>query len=482
MSSLRPANIRLRKGQASVVLTVGIVVILVAVCAWFAYSFWGSGGSDVRLTRLPSVDTSQLSQRAQKMFESCEESVRINPDDPSGWGLLGRACLAHHFDEAASQCFEVAAELDPDNFEWNYCRALATADPSESIELIQKSVEQSEGPKDQMQCKVAELMFDESDFESSKSILEMVLENQPNHLRANLLMSRLLLIENKLDESLRRATIVYEGDPNRKETLRLLSQIHSRLGNSQEASDFASRADDPKTYDAAWPDPIFQKVLALRKDVNKLVNDALQLPPQMINERIQILRSAVEEEPHEPNWHGFLGQSLLQVRQYDAAAEALKRGTELHPQSSILHYTLGLVYLNQGQMPKAIDSLESAVSLKKDYDSAFLNLGIAYRENKELEKAIGAFQKSLAILPGNFKAQLNLSVTLELAEQPEEAIRSYRECLKLNNQSAEVHLLLGKLLAKKPEGKAEARALLERALELDGTLVEAQRVLDSLLP
>lgn len=468
-----------RHGQLTVYVLSAIALIVVAVGIW-AYSSWSGGASQKLLARMPDVDTDHLSARAQKVFQSCEESVRINPQDPSAWGLLGRVSLAHQFQQEARTCFEVAAELEPQNFEWYYGQALAETDPAKSIPLVEQAIEVGSGQNDFLHCKLAEWLFDEAEYERCESVLESLLESSPSNLRANLLMARLRLIQNQLDAALHCAQLVEKGQPNRKELLRLLSQIHSRRGNSAKANEYATKAGREDTFNPAWYDPVNEKIFSLRKDINKVVDNAMRLPPQMIDKRIEVLRDAVEEEPHEPNWHGFLGQTLLKARKLKEAEQALTKGVELHPNSAILHYSLGLVYLNQKMLEDSIVSLRNAVRIKPDFDAAFLDLGIALREDKQLDQSIEAIQKSIEILPGNLKAHLNLAFTLELAGRDKEAIESYRECLKLNSQSAEVYYLLGKQLAKKPESHAEARKMLQQALAIEPRLEEASKLLQSL--
>lgn len=462
-----------------VVLLLGLVGV--ATGGWLLWERVSNGAAGQRLARMPEIDQDRLSERARKLVVSCQESVRLDPNDASAWGLLGRAYQAHQFQAEARQCFEIAAELEPDNSEWYYSQAL-TMIPTENqraIELIRQAIERGDDNLDQLRCRLAELLFEEAEFADARQVVDKVLQQLSDHARANMLLARLLLIDNQVAEALKAAQIVIDAQPQRKEALQLISQIHSRLGNSREASQFAARAEGSQAFNPAWPDEIQEKILSLRKDVNQLVVNALRMPPSMIREKLEILEEAVSEEPHEPQWHVFLGQTLLQVRDFARATEVMEQAAELHPESAVVHYTLGLVLLNAGQAGQAIPVLEKTVALKPDYSSAYRDLGIAYRLENQLDQAIAAFRKSLEILPGNFKTQLNLAVTLETAGQIDDAIAAYHICLELGEQPAEVSLLLGKLYAQQQDNES-ARKFLEQALELDSSLTEARTVLNSL--
>ena len=472
---------RSRSATAAVVVALVLGLAILAVGGWFVWQAISNRAGSQLLQRLPDVDVTRLSERSRRLMVSCQESVRLDPADASAWGLLGRAYLAHQFQQEAGQCFQVAAELEPENFEWHYAQALTLIpnNNSQAIELIRQAIELTDENVDQLQCRLAELLFDEAEFTECRGELEKVLEKTPNHPRANMLLARLFLIENQPQESLRCIQLVTAVQPERQEALRLLSQIHSRLGNSREAAKFAAEAEDPQAYNPSWPDKINEKIQSLRKDISQLVPDAMRLPPSKVMERLRILEEAVEEEPHEPQWHVFLGQTLLKVRDFDKANEVMKKAVELHPESAIVQYTFGLVLLNEGKAKEAIPVLEKAVELKSDYSGAFLDLGIAYRLENSLDKAIEAFEKSLKILPGNFKTQLNLAVTLELDGQVDRAIAAYRQCLELDDQSADVCLLLGKLYVQKKDVE-NARKYLNQAVALDPNLAEAKALLNSL--
>lgn len=473
-----------------------VAVLLVVVAAGIYYFVSGGAQSSSKwLDRLPEPDISTMSNRAKKTIESCEESVRIRPDDASGWGLLGRAYLAHYLHDAASQCFEVAQELEQTNYQWPYSVMLSINPPdaARSIELVKESLALADGAIE-VQCRLAELYFDDSQFELAKKTLEEVGSKASDSPRVNMLLARILLNENKAAVSLEKLEIVLAAHPQRLEALRLASQIYFRLGETAKANEFAEKASQPGIGNEPWYDPVWEEVQSLRKDVNILVRDAMQLPTSQVNRRIQVLREAVDEEPQEPNWHGFLGQTLMQVKQFAEAEKVLANAIELHPNSPILHYLLGLVHLQQKEFKSAVTSFKKAISIKPDYDDAYLNLGIAERTIQKFPNAIAAFEKAIEIFPGNLRAYLNLAVTLEMDGQNRKAIETYEKCLTIREDSAEIHFMLGKLQATLYQNDkdstsdpvennklaAEAKRHLQRSLSLNPNQTEILPLLDKL--
>lgn len=474
-----PKNSRPGYVKQSIVCLGLLVLAGTGALVWY---FVGGAEDRALLARIPKPNIDRLSGRATELFESCEHSIRVNPRDASGWGILGRAYLSHDYAEEALVCFEVASELEPENYEWYYSQVLAlpASEQKKSIELLRIAIPLCQEGLDQLQCHLGELLFDEAKYDECKNITREVLDKYPRHPRANLLMARVCLIRNEIEESLACAEKVISLEPNRRQALRLLSQIHIRLGNEKQSSEYSKKALDELAVDEPWPHPVSQKIRQLRKDVNQLVMNALRLPPSKVKERIRVLQEAVESEPKEPIWHGLLGQTYLQTRQFDRARQAMENGFKTCPESPVLRYIMGLVYLNEGNYPKAIHFFQEAISLKADYDQAYLNLGIAYRENGEPGKSIKALEESLAILPGSLKTKLNLAVSLEADKQTDKAIEVFKQCIDLDEQSAEVNFLLGKLLAKSGENIELGKQHLRRAVELEPEFAEAKELLDSL--
>lgn len=456
-----------RKGKSTPIPVVGLaVLVLSAGVAWFMVGS-GSQGPNKWVNRLPEVALDQLSKRATSLVAGCVEAIQLNPEDAEGWGLLGRVYLAHQFAGPASECFQVAWELDQDNFKWPYSLVMAEPGSEEAIDYCRQAIELCPHEGIEIRCRLAELYFGSGDLAKSREALETVIEIVPDYPRANMMLAQIYLQNGQIQKGIQQAELVLQSQPDRREALRFLSQAHFRLGNSEKSSEYAIQSDKPGAFDPAWDDLLYQEAMSLRRDVNRIVQEAMRLPASRVEQKLKILREAVAEEPHEPNWHGFLGQTLLKSRQYSEAESVLKNGIGLHPLSASLHYSLGLVFLNQKKLNLAIKSLQEAVKVKPDFDKALTDLGIAFRENQQADQAIQSLQKAISIFPGNFRAQLNLGVTCEMAGDLSGAAQAYRQCLALDPNSGDVHLLLGKVLLQSVETQREAEMHLEKAKELN---------------
>ncbi|HKG80745.1 MAG TPA: tetratricopeptide repeat protein, partial [Pyrinomonadaceae bacterium] len=122
----------------------------------------------------------------------------------------------------------------------------------------------------------------------------------------------------------------------------------------------------------------------------------------------QFTQLAASEPTGWANW----GLLALRQRNYDTAAERLRKARDLAPENSDIHYLIGLLESSRGNTPEAINELRKAVELDSN------NLIATYKLAEELErqgdeKGAEEFQsltqKILAAQPDNLAALVELS-------------------------------------------------------------------------
>ncbi len=87
-------------------------------------------------------------------------------------------------------------------------------------------------------------------------------------------------------------------------------------------------------------------------------------------------RLALELDSASVSIRRSLGWLLYYARQYEAAAEQLKRAVELNPTSEETHRILGLVRLQNGQLDQAEIAFRDAIALSTEL--AYSRAGLAY--------------------------------------------------------------------------------------------------------
>jgi tetratricopeptide (TPR) repeat protein len=73
-----------------------------------------------------------------------------------------------------------------------------------------------------------------------------------------------------------------------------------------------------------------------------------------------------------------IGNAYNGLKQYNEAADALKRAAEIEPNNAAAHFNLGLALYNGGRYSEAIEAYKSVVKLRPQLAAAHYNLGLSY--------------------------------------------------------------------------------------------------------
>jgi tetratricopeptide (TPR) repeat protein/2-polyprenyl-3-methyl-5-hydroxy-6-metoxy-1,4-benzoquinol methylase len=149
--------------------------------------------------------------------------------------------------------------------------------------------------------------------------------------------------------------------------------------------------------------------------------------------------------------------------------EALKTSETLikdYPLTPILYNISGACYKALGQLEASKKSYEHALAIKPDYAEVHSNLGVTFKELGKLETAVKSYEKALAIKPDYAEAHSNLGVAFKELGQLEVAVKCYEKALAIKPDYAEAHNNLGNIL--KELGQLEvAVKCYEQALSID---------------
>ncbi|HKW18784.1 MAG TPA: FG-GAP-like repeat-containing protein [Terriglobales bacterium] len=138
------------------------------------------------------------------------------------------------------------------------------------------------------------------------------------------------------------------------------------------------------------------------------------------------LAKFVQLAPGEPAGWGNWGMLALRQRNYDAAADRLKRAQDLAPKDGHIKYLQGLLESGRGNSTAAIDDLRSAVELDPQ------NLRAAYQLAEEVERQGGAnsdaqfqqiIENILKVQPNNLAALAELA-RIQAKRSDQNALRS----------------------------------------------------------
>lgn len=182
---------------------------------------------------------------------------------------------------------------------------------------------------------------------------------------------------------------------------------------------------------------------------------------------------ARDAQPQE-NAQELIAQSkdLLRSRQYEKAAETLRRAISLQPDSAAAYAHLGMALLRQGRATEALSAAQQAVQLDPDYAFGYVTLGSVNQEMNRFSEAIDALKQAIRINPDYFDAYGILGSVYGQTRRYEESLAAFTQALRLNTNNADVYN--GLAIANYRLGRhEEAIAFIKQAVRLNPNFANA---------
>jgi tetratricopeptide (TPR) repeat protein len=274
----------------------------------------------------------------------------------------------------------------------------------------------------------AEEAYNSQRFEEAKTLLEQVLEVNPNNSDARVLFARTLEALERHDEALAqyqfiagqytelnlldKAIAILEkhvipAKPKDEELLLRLAELHERLGSSLQAIEIYCDVcrERENQGEASSNLPLYQKILALDP---RLIEIRRKLAETY--EATDALPSAVDEYVEIARLHEAEGST-------SEALAALERARTIDPANLHVRQILARLYLALGNSQAAQDE--------------YLTLGNAYLEHGDLEQAMTSYQELLNLAPELLEAREALISILVQKDELQRAAEEYADLATL---------------------------------------------------
>ena len=156
----------------------------------------------------------------------------------------------------------------------------------------------------------------------------------------------------------------------------------------------------------------------------------------------------------EPNWatadeYVTLGNSFVELADFDRASECYSRAIELNPNLATAYHNLGEMLISQKRWDEAIANYRQAIAINPDSFESYHSLGKTWAERGECDRAIACYRTSLDLNPNYARAHLGLGNVFVQQREFDAAIECYRHTLQINHNSYWAHNYLGEALAHK---------------------------------
>ncbi len=180
---------------------------------------------------------------------------------------------------------------------------------------------------------------------------------------------------------------------------------------------------------------------------------------------LERFRRAASINPAIPNIYREIGLILIELRDFSAAADALRRAVRENASDFDSRYNLALSLANGGRLEEAVREARKLANDKPRWATAFYGLGHIYAMRGDREAAAQALRTAATLDSSLFRAWFELGKVLAEAGDREGAIEAFRNATRADPRSSAARYRLGVLLREAGEQSA-ASAELSRAREL----------------
>lgn len=159
----------------------------------------------------------------------------------------------------------------------------------------------------------------------------------------------------------------------------------------------------------------------------------------------QLLRSALKDNPGDPNALRMLAEIGMQVGQIDDAIHLLERCLEIAPEFALARQNYALALARRQRFDEALAQI--ALLRNADPDNAHYRLlqGTFMVQKGDHDDALLLFEKFLGEHPQQAGAHMNYGHTLKTVGRLDESIAAYRKAIELRPQTGEAYWSLANL-------------------------------------
>src|SRR5262245_48464656 len=190
---------------------------------------------------------------------------------------------------------------------------------------------------------------------------------------------------------------------------------------------------------------------------------------------------AYQAAARDRDYRSYLGQgaAALADDQTFGAIEAFSGAIALRPDSMLAHLRRGEAYQRRMELEAATNDFRRAADLDPSATRPLEALGDVLFQRERYERSAEIYERRLAVDSLSPRVALKLGVARYRAGQLDEALAAAREAVRLDENVADAHYLIGLCLRDKQQ-PVEAAAALEKAASIQPALVPAREELAEL--
>ena len=332
----------------------------------------------------------------------------------------------------AGICYQRAATLKADSFEWAYYLGTAQAGLGEhrqAVDSFRKTL--SLDPRYlPARLDLAESLLKLGEWEESGAVCREILKQYPAAAAAHYGLGRAKAGRGDLRGAVEDYLQACKLLPGFGAAHYALALAYRDLGDSPKAKEQFSLYERDKL---GWPsveNPLLDAIQQLKSGPLDYLKRAIQLAGEArYEESIREHKKALEMDPGLLQAHINLLNLYARQGNLEEAEKHYRAAMEINPNRAEVHYDYGLLLLNRGRDSEAAGSFERALQINPFYAHAHNNLGFILERQGRLKDAIEHYRSAIENDPNYRLARFNLGRALVASGKNQEAIEEFSKIL-----------------------------------------------------
>jgi tetratricopeptide (TPR) repeat protein len=437
--------------------------VKLALCLFLTSSLLASGTSKVAPVRFP--DLSGLETAVAEQIGEMQRLLSAQAAEPDPLkaaavhGELGQIYLAYGFNDAAGDCFRIAALLDSRDGRWPYlwgAAEQAAGRLDEAAAAYAKAL--ALGPAAAVaNVRIGEIRLLQGRVEEAEAALEAALAIPGLKAAANSLLGQAALARRDFRAAAEHLEAALAAVPEANRLHHPIALAYRGLGDRPKAEEHLRLAGQ---VGLKPPDPLLDALSGLRVGERvALMRGRVAALAGRHADAAEEFRRALAARPESVEGRVNLGSMLALMGDRTGAVEQLREALRLDPANATAHFNLATLL----PPDQALTHVEAALAVRSNDAEARLLRARLLRDAGRLTEALPEYVRAVELAPGDEAARLGEAETLVRLGRYPVARRKLEEGLRQLPASGLLSHALARLLAACPDPSVRDGA---RSLEL----------------
>lgn len=353
---------------------------------------------------------------AQKLLD---ELIKLKPDDPKNWVLLGTLSWARQDTLKALEYYEKALKLDPDNAEalLQAANMLKMSDPEKAKYYFEAYLEKPDAAKYYAYYQLGVIAYEEGKLSEAAEYFMKSKDANRLFLEPRYSLAHVYELRKKYDLAIEEYNQLQKIDPENDRLPAQMAKIFLVSNDTQKAGEYFLKS--------------------------KKLNNS------------------------NPQANAYLAEAAEKDANYEKALN-YTRDSSLYEYDYTLHIKTSYYLISLGRRKEAVEELKKALQKWPDNEEVMYFLALGYDDIGNTQKAMELLEEVLNRKPYLQKARFQYGVFAEKSGLIDKAQKAFEEILKQNPQNALAHNYIGYMLADRGMELDKAQKHIEKALSLDG--------------